>query len=87
MTCPAYEIRDRGEVLGAIVTFTVRDRRAAEVRDALSARRVNVSVIGASSARLDFDRRGISEVVRASVHHYNTVEELERLVEGVAALA
>jgi cysteine desulfurase / selenocysteine lyase len=84
---PGAEVRDRGEVLGAIVTFTVRGRRGAEVRDALFAKHVNVSVIGASSARLDLDRRGISEVVRASVHHYNTVDELERLVEGVAELA
>ena len=84
---PGVEVADRGEVLGAIVTFTVRGRRAAEVRDALAANRVNVSTIDASSARLDLDRRGIPEVVRASVHHFNVDEELERLVEGVAELA
>ena len=81
------EVADRGEQLGAIVTFTVRGRSATAVRDALAAERINVSVIGASSARLDLDARGIPEVVRASVHYYNTEDELDRLAEAVEALA
>ena len=40
----------------------------------------------ASAARLDLQPRGIDELVRASVHYYNTDEELDRLVECVAAL-
>ena len=48
---------------------------------------MNVSVTDASAARLDLDPRGIGELVRASVHYYNTDEELERLVECIAGLA
>jgi selenocysteine lyase/cysteine desulfurase len=44
-------------------------------------------VTEASAARLDLDPRGIAELVRASVHYFNTDEELDRLVERVAALA
>jgi cysteine desulfurase / selenocysteine lyase len=84
---PGVTVVDRGEVLGAIVTFTVEGRAADDVREALTAVRVNVSVTDASAARLDLDPRGIDELVRASVHYYNTDEELDRLVGRVATLA
>ena len=84
---PAVTVADRGKVLGAIVTFSVRGLAAADVRTALAAQHVNVSVTEASAARLDLDPRGIDEVVRASVHYFNTDEELECLVECVAGLA
>ena len=84
---PAVTVADRGKVLGAIVTFSVRGLAAADVRTALATQRVNVSVTEASAARLDLDPRGIDELVRASVHYFNTDEELERLVECVAGLA
>jgi selenocysteine lyase/cysteine desulfurase len=32
------------------------------------------------------DQRGLREVVRASVHYYNSEEEVDRLCAGVAAL-
>jgi cysteine desulfurase / selenocysteine lyase len=79
-------VADRGETLGAIVTFSVRGRRADDVRAALAAHRMNVSVTDASAARLDLDARGIEELVRASVHYFNTDEELDRLVERVSEL-
>ena len=44
---------------------------------------VNVSLMDAASARLDFDRRGLGEVVRASVHYYNSEEEIDLLVDAV----
>jgi selenocysteine lyase/cysteine desulfurase len=84
---PAVTVADRGAVLGAIVTFSVHGRSAAGVRDVLAADRINVSVTEASAARLDLDPRGIVDLVRASVHYFNTDEELDRLVERVAALA
>lgn len=84
---PAVNVADRGAVLGAIVTFSVRGHSAADVRATLAAQRVNVSVTEASAARLDLDPRGIDELVRASVHYYNTDEELERLVECIVSLA
>jgi selenocysteine lyase/cysteine desulfurase len=84
---PGVTVADRGEVLGAIVTFSVRGRSADDVRAALAAQRVNVSVTDATAARLDLDGRGIDELVRASVHYYNSDDELGKLVECVAGLA
>ena len=78
---------DRGATLGATVTFTVDGWEPARVRDALAAAGVNVSTMDASSARLDYDARGLTESVRSSVHYYNDDRDLERLAAGVAGLA
>jgi len=84
---PGVTVHDRGRVLGATVTFTVERWTAAEVQAALAHRTVNVSVALASSARLDLDPRGIAELIRASPHYFNSEEEVDLLVETVAALA
>jgi cysteine desulfurase/selenocysteine lyase len=84
---PSVTVLDRGEILGAIVAFSVKAKPVADVQAALAARNVNVSTTTASSARLDLDPRGIDELVRASVHYYNTTDEVDRLVECVAELA
>jgi selenocysteine lyase/cysteine desulfurase len=77
-------VLDRGEVLAATVTFTVDGRPAPEVRDALGTQGINVSVMDADSARLDYDARGLTEAVRSSVHYYNDESELDRLVAALA---
>ena len=79
-------MHDRGLVLGGTVTFTVAGRTGDEVKSALAAERINVSVSPASYARLQLDDGGEPRLVRASVHYYNTDEELDRLVRVVADL-
>ncbi len=81
------EVLDRGATLGAIVTFSVAGSRPSEVRAALRHVGVNVWVVEAATARLDFDRRGLTAVVRASVHYYNDDDDLTRCCRAVAALA
>jgi len=76
-------VLDRGAVLGATVTFAVAGLPAAEVQRRLAVERINVSVMDAASARLDFDPRGLDEAVRSSVHYYNSDDELERLADAV----
>jgi selenocysteine lyase/cysteine desulfurase len=83
---PGVAVHDRGQVLGAIVTFTVESHSAAEVQAALARRKINVSIADASSARLDLDARGITEMIRASVHYFNTEDEIDLLVESVTAV-
>ncbi|MCW2963814.1 MAG: putative aminotransferase [Actinomycetia bacterium] len=80
---PEVTLLDRGATLGATVTFTVADVAAGEVQRRLAAERVNVSVMEAASAQLDFGARGIAEAVRSSVHYYNTDEEIDRLADAV----
>ena len=66
-----------------IVTFVVDGRPADAVAATLSSAGINVSVSRAEDARLDLDGRGLAAVVRASPHVYNTVDELEQLVDVV----
>ena len=84
---PGVSVRDLGVVRGGIVSFTVRDVDAARVKAALRAASINVTVSPARGTLLDMRARGLSEVVRASVHYYNTDEEIDRLVAEVARLA
>lgn len=78
---------DRGAVLGATVTFDVEGVRAEEVKRRLAAERVNVSVLEAESAQLDYGPRGIARAVRSSVHYYNSEDELERMADAVRRVA
>jgi selenocysteine lyase/cysteine desulfurase len=80
---PDVTLLDRGATLGATVTFTVADVSAVDVQRRLAAERVNVSVMEAASAQLDFGERGIADAVRSSVHYYNTDEEIDRLAAAV----
>lgn len=84
---PGVTVRDLGVVRGGIVSFTVRDVEAARVKSALRAARINVTVSAARGTLLDMRARGLAEVVRASVHYYNTDEEIDRLVAEVGRLA
>ena len=68
-----------------IVTFVAEGRPADAVAASLSSAGINVSVSRAEDARLDLDGRGLAAVVRASPHVYNTVEELEQLVNVTGA--
>jgi selenocysteine lyase/cysteine desulfurase len=80
-------VLDRGAVLGATVTFDVAGVDPVAVRDRLAERSVNVSVMEAASAQLDYGARGIAGAVRASVHYYNDDGDLDRLLEGVKEIA
>jgi cysteine desulfurase/selenocysteine lyase len=80
---PDVTVLDRGAVLGATVTFAVAGLAAADVQRRLAAENINVSVMDAASARLDFDPRGLDEAVRSSVHYYNSDDEIDVLVDAV----
>jgi cysteine desulfurase/selenocysteine lyase len=83
---PGVTVHDRGRRRCGIVTFTVDGTGAATIARQLSAAGINVSVSRAASAQFDLPPRGLGELVRASVHYYNTEEELDRLCRVVRAL-
>lgn len=79
------QVHDQGLHRCGIVTFTVDGVPAGDVQRRLTESGVNTSVSHAGSARLDLPRRGLPELVRASVHYYNTHDELDRLVTALPA--
>jgi len=80
---PGVEVRDLGQNRCGIVTFTHEDVSASALRSLLADRDINVSVSGRSSTRIDMEARELDTMVRASVHYYNTEEEVDALVEVV----
>lgn len=78
---PGVRVHDRGRRRCGIVTLTVEDVPAARVQAHLSRAGINTSVSTASSAQLDLPARDLTELVRASVHYYNTDEEIARFCD------
>lgn len=84
---PGVTVHDRGIAQCGIVTFTVDGVDVFELAANLRAASINISVSTVDFARYDFEARGLTAVDRASVHYYNTEEELARLVDAVATAA
>jgi selenocysteine lyase/cysteine desulfurase len=68
-----------------IVSFTVEGLEPETVRRRLAGARINVSTSTPRGTRLDMEARRLAGVVRASVHYYNTEDEVERFCAALAA--
>jgi cysteine desulfurase / selenocysteine lyase len=79
-------VRDRGATQCGIVTFTIEGIDPEEIKRKLAEQKINVSVTTRSSTLLDMEARKIESMVRASVHYYNSEEEVERFCGEVAKL-
>ena len=79
-------VRDLGAEKCGIVSFTVDGYAPADIKETLAAQRFNVSASRRSSTLLDMADRQIDALVRASVHYYNTEEEVDRLIAAVDSL-
>jgi selenocysteine lyase/cysteine desulfurase len=79
-------VLDRGPELCAIVTFVHPAREADELHGELEARRINSAVSSRTTARYDFEEKGVESAVRLSPHYYNTEEEVDEVVAAVAEL-
>ncbi|MEV4602546.1 aminotransferase class V-fold PLP-dependent enzyme [Amycolatopsis sp. NPDC049253] len=80
-------VHDVGERKCGLVAFSLDGLGAEQVKVRLSAAKINTSVTHATSAQYDFTARGLPDLVRASVHYYNTDGEIDLLTSEVAKLA
>jgi cysteine desulfurase / selenocysteine lyase len=80
-------LHDLGHERSGLVSFTVQGLGAQEVRSRLARQRIAVGANGVPYTPLDMTARNLREIVRASVHYYNTAAEIERLVSAVASIA
>lgn len=76
-------VHDLGEQQCGIVTFRKADEEPQATSERLRAAGINTSVSVRPYAQLDLGERGLDALVRASVHYFNTGNEIERLVEAV----
>ena len=83
---PGVTVRDLGQKPCGIVTFTAAGTPARDLVAALRQQRINTHASAPASTLLDATARGLPDLVRASVHYYNTEQEVARFAAAVAAL-
>lgn len=78
---PGVTVRDVGRVMCGIVTFTVDGARPVELRSSLRKANANVSISQPNATLLDAESRSLPPMIRASVHYFNTENEIYRFCE------
>ncbi|TAD95553.1 MAG: aminotransferase class V-fold PLP-dependent enzyme [Bacteroidetes bacterium] len=84
------QVHDLGEVKCGIVTFTMQNQAAAQIQNKLSKAGVNINFTTLNSTLTDMKARNLTELLRASVHYYNTESEIEvlcNLLENIDRLS
>jgi len=84
---PGVSVRDRGRRRCGIVTFTVEGKQPRDIVATLRQRRIHCHSSGPSLVLIVAPERRLPALVRASVHYYNTEEEVTRFAAAIAALA
>jgi selenocysteine lyase/cysteine desulfurase len=80
-------LHDLGRERSGLVSFTVAGLGAPDVRSRLARERIAVGANAVPYTPLDMTARNLREIIRASVHYYNTAAEIERLAAAVASIA
>jgi cysteine desulfurase/selenocysteine lyase len=83
----AIIVHDQGDDLCGIVTLSVTGVPAATVKTRLAAKNINVNIGFAKSTLYYMNRKGLDGIVRASVHYYNTEEEIELVCRELSSVA
>lgn len=85
---PGITVRDLGQTRCGIVTFThaTHDPNALKAALATQHPRINVTTTSPFGTRLDMEARGLSLMVRASLHYYNDEDEIEQFCQALSAI-
>jgi selenocysteine lyase/cysteine desulfurase len=84
---PGTLLHDSGRERCGIVTFSLDMIPAEEVQESLARGGINTTVAVQEATRLDMAPRGLNQIVRASVHYYNTEAEIDAFTTAVRAIA
>ena len=84
---PGVAVHDRGQRQCGIVSFSHTHASPYEIRSCLRAASVNISVSERDMTRFDMEARGLSALARASVHGYNTLDEIAAFTVALRALS
>ncbi len=82
---PGVTVFDLGRVRCGIVTFTIEDHDPWDIRTRLAAQQINIWTSQSGGTRLDMEARGLNRLARASIHYYNTAEEIARFCTALCS--
>ena len=82
----AVKLTDEGYQKCGIVTFEHKKIKAAEIKALMSEQNINVSISSGSGMKLSYLARGLDELVRASLHYYNTTDEIQKFIAIVKSV-
>lgn len=82
---PGVAVQDPGAERCGIVTFS-SPRPADELKQAFRAKGVNTSVSVTQLTRQELLSSGVEKTTRASVHYFNTEDEIDRFIETLKTL-
>ena len=80
---PACTLQDLGDQKCGIVTFTIDGFSQPTIKEQLALRKINVSISDRASTLLDMEARGLDDVIRASIHYYNTEQEINQFCDAL----
>lgn len=84
---PSVMVTDIGETQCGIVTFRVAGHAENDIKAQLAEQNINVTTSSVFSTRIDMEARQLQQVVRSSVHYYNTSEEIDRFCNAIEGIA
>ncbi len=84
---PGVTVADIGRRKCGIVSMHLAAKDSSALRTTLRQRGFNCSTSSPASTLLDATARRLPEVLRASVHYYNTEDEIDRFTAEIATLA
>lgn len=79
---PQIELCDPGIIKSGIVTFYLKEKSPREFKQYMRSKNINVSTASKNFA-FDLHSRNVESIVRASVHYYNTSEEIAKFVKEI----
>ncbi len=77
---PGLTVTDSGAIKCGIVTIKSDLLPAKKIADSLKRENINLSTSSVLGTRLDMEARKLPELVRMSVHYYNTESEVDRCI-------
>ena len=75
---PQVQVIDQGKVQCGIVSFSLQSIEVHQMQHQLRQLQINTSVADREDALMSMDHLGFRSLLRASVHYYNTEEEINR---------
>ena len=81
------KVMDIGHQQCGIVSFIMDEIPPEDLQKVLLKQNVNISVSARFCTVIDMDKRGLKSVNRASIHYYNSEEEIDFFIEKIAYIS